>query len=112
MLREYPQLRTSGMFPMGGPMTKGFPLAALPGGPVAAGGLAVIRIRLLPHVGSPEDALLQVNCARGKVPGERPTDGVKLTIAGGPSFEEQVSGRTILLMRWPMPNLAWKDVPR
>jgi hypothetical protein len=112
MLREYPQLAMSGMFPMGGPMTKGLPLAASLGGPVAAGGLAAIRIRLLPDAGSPEDALLRVNCARGKVPEERQTDGVKVAIAGGPSFEEQVSGRTLFLMRRPMPNPAWKDLPR
>jgi hypothetical protein len=109
MLRDYPQLRTSGVFPMGGPMSKGVPLL---GGPVAEGGLAVIRIRLLPDVGAPEDALLRVNCAKGRVPDEGQTDGVKLAVAGGPSFEEQVSGRTLFLLRRPMPNFVWKDVPR
>jgi hypothetical protein len=78
-------------------------------GPVAAGGLAVIRIRLLPDAGSPTDAILRVNCARGKVPAEEQSDGVRLTITGGPVFDEQVSGRTVFLLQRPMPNFAWKQ---
>jgi hypothetical protein len=111
MLRDYPQVTTAGVLPVGG-AKMGVPLAALLDGPLAAGGLAVIRIRLLPDVGSPEDALLRVNCARGKVPEAEQTDGVKLAITSGPSFEEQVSGRTILLLRRLMPHLAPKEPPK
>jgi hypothetical protein len=77
---------------------------------MAAGGLAVIRIRLLPDAGSPADALLWVNCAKGQVPLEEPSDGVRLTITGGPVFDEAVSGRTIFLLQQHLPNFAWKNV--
>jgi len=86
------------------------PMAGMMTGPVAAGGLAVIHIRLLPDAGSPRDAVLQVNCAKGKVPPDRPGDGVTLVIqGGGPRFDEQVSGRTVFLLRRPGPNAAWNS---
>ena len=47
-----------------------------------AGGLAVLRIRLLPMWGPPRNAVLQVNCALGKVPEERQTEGIRLTLRG------------------------------
>jgi hypothetical protein len=71
LLRDYPQFRTFGAFSKGdfvkpGPMMAG-PMASMMAGPlagpIAAGGMAVIRIRLLPDAGSPADAVLQVNCA-------------------------------------------------
>jgi hypothetical protein len=43
-------------------------------GSMPAGGLAVLRIRLLPMWGPSRNAVLQVNCALGKVPDEHPTD--------------------------------------
>ena len=97
--------------PMGGLMAGPMGLLAGPfAGPVAAGGLAVMRIRLLPDTGSPTDAVLQVNCAKGKVPPDRPGDGVTLVIkGGGPRFDEQVSGRTVFLLRRPGPNAAWNS---
>jgi len=95
---DYPKLRAFGPF--------GFGKMA---GPVAAGGLAVIRIRLLPDAGSPTDALLRVNCAKGKVPAEEQSDGVRLTITGGPVFDEEVSGRVVFLLQRPGPNFAWKQ---
>jgi hypothetical protein len=68
----------------------------------------VIRIRLLPDAGSPAEAVLQVNCAKGKVLLDQPDDGVTLVIqGGGPRFDEQVSGRTVFLLRRPGPNAAW-----
>lgn len=109
LLRDYPQLRTAGLFAVGGPMMMPGPLGALMSGPLAAGGLAVIRIRLLPDAGTPEDALLRVNCARGKVPEAEQTDSVKLTVTGGPRFDLRVSGRTVFLLQRPLPNLAWKS---
>jgi len=102
---DHPKLRTSGPVAMG---KMPGPVGALMVGPMAAGGLAVIRIRLLPDAGSPRDAVLQVNCAKGKVPPDQPGDGVRLVIqGGGPRFDEQVSGRTVFLLCRPGPNAAW-----
>jgi len=104
---DHPRLRTLGAFPMG---KMPAPMAAIRAGPVAAGGAAVIRIHLLPDAGSPRDAVLQINCAKGKVPPDQPGDGVRLVIeAGGPRFDEQVSGRTVFLLRRPGPNAAWNS---
>jgi hypothetical protein len=67
-----------------------------------AGGLALIRIRLLPDTGSAKEALLQVNCAMGKVPANQQGDGIRLAIQeGGPKFDQKVSGRTVFLLRRP-----------
>jgi len=68
----------------------------------------VIHIRLLPDAGSPGEAILRVNCAKGKVPENEQSDGVRLDITGGPAFEEPVSGRTLFLLQRPGPNLGWK----
>lgn len=105
---DYPKLRAFGPSPMGFGKMAG-PPAAMMAGPMAAGGLAVIRIRLLPDTGSPRDAVLQINCAKGKVPEEKQTDGVRLTITGGRSFDEEVSGRTVFLLQRPGPNPAWNS---
>jgi hypothetical protein len=103
---DYPKLRAFGPFAMGlGKMAR--PMAGMMAGPVAAGGVAIIRIRLLPDAGSPAEAVLQVNCAKGKVPADAQSDGARLTITGGPAFDEQVSGRAIFLLQRPGPNFAW-----
>jgi len=73
-------------------------------GPIAAGGLAVIRIHLLPDAGTPADALLQVNCARGKAPEGAQSDAVRLTITGGLQFDEPLAGRTVFLLLRPQRN--------
>lgn len=96
--RDYPQLRSIGRFGIRGPMS----------GPVVAGGRAVIRIRLLPDAARPEDAILQVTCAKGKLPEEQPNDGVRLKTSGGLSFEEEVSGHTVFLLQRPGPMLPVK----
>ncbi|HUJ32106.1 MAG TPA: hypothetical protein VLY23_12550 [Candidatus Acidoferrum sp.] len=68
-------------------------------GPTAAGGLAVVRIRLFPLAGAPQNALLQVNCALGDVPRERQVEGIRLTLErNGVEFSEEVSGRVMLLV--------------
>jgi hypothetical protein len=104
--REYPQFRA---LPVGKIPP---PLAAIMTLPVAAGGLAVIRIRLLPDAGTPADAVLRVNCAKGNVPPDASGDGVKLFLDGGsPVFDEQVRGRTLFLLRRPGPNFGWKQAP-
>jgi hypothetical protein len=67
-------------------------------GSVPAGGLAVMRIRLLPMWGPSTNAVLQVNCALGKVPDEHPTDGIRLTLEGGGEFDQEQSGRTMFVL--------------
>jgi hypothetical protein len=110
LLRDYPQFRRLGLFVMAGLKMPGpmvGPMAGLAAGPIAAGGVAVIRIRLLAD--GPGDAILRVDCAKGKVPEDEPGDGVRLTIeGGGPAFDEQVSGRAVFLLQRPGPNFAWK----
>ena len=111
LLSDQPQFRRLAPLPMGGMMPG--PMARLMAGPIAAGGVAVIRIRfyrLLPDAGSPTDALLQVNCAKGKVPEDGQGDGIRLTIeGGGPVFDEQLSGHIVFMLRRPAPNFAWKE---
>jgi hypothetical protein len=68
-------------------------------GSMPAGGLAVFRIRLLPVWGGPKTALLQVNCAIGKVPAEHQTEGIRLAFeGGGGEFNEEISGRVLFLL--------------
>jgi hypothetical protein len=103
---DYPKLRAFGALPMG---KMPGPMAAMMAGPIAAGGLATVRIRLWPDAGIPRDAMLQVNCAKGKVPAGEQSDGVRLTITGGPEFDEEISGRALFLVQRPGPNSEWKD---
>jgi len=112
LLRDYPQFRRLGLFVMAGPKMPGpmaGPMAGLMAGPIAAGGVAVIRIRLLADAGSSGEAILRVTCAKGKVPEDEQSDGVRLDITGGPAFDEQVSGRTVFLLQRPGPNFGWKQ---
>jgi hypothetical protein len=69
-------------------------------GSVPSGGLAVIRIRLLPMRGPARTAVLQVNCALGKVPDERQTEGIRLSFeGGGGEFDQEIGGRTMFISR-------------
>jgi hypothetical protein len=78
-------------------------------GSTAAGGLAVLRVRLLPVLGLARNATLQVNCALGKVPDEHPVEGVRLALeGGGAEFDEEVSGRTLFLLTRPGAGAAAK----
>jgi hypothetical protein len=71
-------------------------------GSVPSGGLAVIRIRLLPMWGPSRTAVLQVNCALGKVPDEHQTEGIKLGFeGGGGEFDEELSGRIMFISTRP-----------
>jgi hypothetical protein len=71
-------------------------------GPMPAGGLAVLRIRLLPMLGFAKTATLQVNCALGKVPDEHQVEGIRLAFEGrGAEFDEEISGRALLLLTRP-----------
>ena len=67
--------------------------------PVAAGGLAVMCVRLLPVLGFARNAILRVTCAFGKAPAERVVEGIRLAVEGGDAaFDEEVSGRTLFLL--------------
>jgi hypothetical protein len=77
-------------------------------GSMPAGGLAVLRIRLLPMWGLPKTAKLEVNCALGKVPPEHPTEGIKLAFEGDGEFNEEVSGRTMFLSTRPVTGASPK----
>ena len=78
-------------------------------GSMAAGGLAVMRIRLLPVRGLSRTAILQVNCALGKVPSEHATEGIRLALeGGGVEYDEEVSGRAIFLLMKPGADTAAK----
>jgi hypothetical protein len=78
-------------------------------GSMPAGGLAVLRIRLLPVLGIAKNATLQVNCALGKVPDEHPTEGIRLAFEGrGVEFDEEISGRALFLLTRPGASAAAK----
>ncbi len=71
-------------------------------GSMPAGGLAVLRIRLLPALGFAKNATLQVNCALGKVPDEHRTEGIRLAFErSGIEFDEEISGRALFLLTIP-----------
>jgi hypothetical protein len=76
---------------------------------VPAGGLAVLRIRLLPVWGFSKNATLQVNCALGKVPSEHPVEGIRLAFEkGGVEFDEEIGGRALFLLTRPGASAAPK----
>jgi len=88
-----------------------FGLKRLPmfSGPMPAGGLAVLRIRLMPVSGFAKNATLQVNCALGRVSDEHPTEGIRLAFErGGVEFDEEVSGRALFLLTKPGASAAAK----
>jgi hypothetical protein len=81
-------------------------------GPMPAGGLAVLRIRLLPMWGPSRTAVLQVNCALGKVPEERQTEGIRLTFEGGAGeLDQEISGRTVFVLTRQGATPAQKKPP-
>lgn len=94
--------------PQFGPQQFGPRRMLLFAGSMPAGGLAVLRIRLLPMWGPPRNAVLQVNCALGKVPEERQTEGIRLTLEGGGEFDQEISGRTMFVLTRPGANTAPK----
>ena len=78
-------------------------------GSMLAGGLAVFRIRFLPMWGISKTAVLQVNCALGKVPSEHQVEGRRLAFEGSRvEFDEEVSGRTLFLLTRPGASAASK----
>jgi hypothetical protein len=76
---------------------------------MAAGGLAVLRIRLMPVSGLAKSATLEVNCPLGKMPDEHQVEGIRLAFEGrGAEFDEEVSGRTLFLLTRPGASAAAK----
>jgi hypothetical protein len=74
---------------------KGLPIFS---GSMPTGGLAVFRIRLLPMSGALKTALLQANCALGKVPAEREIEGIRLSFErNGIEFAQEAGGRVMFL---------------
>jgi hypothetical protein len=88
-----------------GPQTFGANRLPMSSGPLPTGGLAIFRIRLLPMSGASRMAVLQVNCALGKMPSERSVEGIRLTLEkNGTDFSEEVSGRVMFLLMRPEAN--------
>ena len=86
---------------LGGPQI-GFTRLPVSSGPLPTGGLATFRVLLTPVSGMTKTAVLQVNCARGKVPDEHQVEGVRLAFeGGGVAFDEEVSGSTLFLLTRP-----------
>ena len=91
LMRDKRPSNSLGMFPMG-----------LLTGPLPTGGLALLRIQLLPDAGKPKEAFLQVNCAIGKVPENQQGDGIRLAVkADDLKFDQKVSGRTMFVLTRP-----------
>jgi hypothetical protein len=66
---------------------------------MSAGSLAVLHIHLLPMRGAEKTATLQVSCARGRVPADQTTDGIRLAVDGGSEeFNQAISGRTLFVL--------------
>jgi hypothetical protein len=103
-----PGARMQAGSPFGPPQFGPRRMLMLPGS-TPAGGLAVFHIRLLPMWGPSRTAVLQVNCALGKVPDEHPTEGIRLAFSGGGGeFDEEVSGRTMFVLTRPGTSPAAK----
>lgn len=86
---------------------------AVPPSSTPTGGLAVLRIRLLPTRGLSRSAVLEVNCALGDVPPERSVEGIRLKLEkNGPEFSEEVSGRVMFLLMPPKVSTPVKTPQR
>ena len=77
--------------------------------PVPVGGLALFRIRLLPALGMPMSAVLQVNCALADAPRDRSADGIRLKLERSPAeFSEEMGGSVVFLVMPPQPTAPGK----
>lgn len=78
--------------------------------PMPIGGLAVFRIRLLPAVGTPMSAVLQVNCALADAPRDRSADGIRLKLDKSPTeFSEELGGSVMFLVMPPQHSAPGKN---
>ena len=99
LMRDKRLSKSLGLFPMG-----------FFNGPLPTGGLALLRIQLLPDAGKPKDAILQVNCAIGKVPENQKRDGIKLAVISDElKFDQKVSGRTMFMLTKPWVSVTSKS---
>ncbi|HXY00556.1 MAG TPA: hypothetical protein VEI54_06520 [Candidatus Limnocylindrales bacterium] len=70
--------------------------------PMPIGGLAVIRIRLVPIQGPATNAVLEVNCTLGEVPRERSVEGIRLKLEkNNAEYSEETGGRVMILALRP-----------
>jgi hypothetical protein len=77
--------------------------------PMPAGGLAVLRIQLVPMSGFSRSATLQVNCPLGKVPDDHQVEGIRLLFDhGATQFDEEIGGHALFLLARPEPTAAAK----
>lgn len=81
-----------------GPQLPSLKRLSMPSSPMPTGGLAVLRIRLLPVRGPSRTAVLEVNCTLGDVPRERSVEGIRLRFEGNANdFSEETGGRVLFL---------------
>jgi hypothetical protein len=76
------------------------PNRAMPhSGYIPLGGLAILRIDLLPVSGVAKSVQLEMNCALGNVPRERSVEGIRLLSDGsGAKYSEEDGGRVMFLL--------------
>jgi hypothetical protein len=81
-------------------------------GAVPTGGLAILRILLVPLSGPPQTAMLQVNCALGDVPKEHSVEGIRITVESRNAvYPEETSGRVMFLSKRPETSVSGKTHP-
>jgi len=80
--------------------------------PMPAGGLAVLRIQLVPMSGYARSATLKVNCPLGKVPDDHQVEGIRLLFDHGTTqFDQEIGGHALFLLTRPGPPTAAKAAP-
>ena len=81
-----------------GPTLPGFKGILIPWGSKPTGGLAELRIQLVPTWGASTTAVLQMNSALGDVPHEKSVEGIRISLeTNGGEFSEEVGGRVMFL---------------
>lgn len=84
-----------------------FPAAVIP-----SGGLAKLKILLLPVSAPPAKATLQLNCALGDIPRERSVEGIRLTLEKADTdFSEELHGRIMFLATQPVHSQQRSTTP-
>jgi hypothetical protein len=94
-----------------GPQTFGAKRLPMSPGPLPTGGLAVLRISLVPVSvsGASKTAVLQINCALGNAPRDRSVEGIRLAFERNPTeFSEEAGGRVMFLSTQARANMAGK----
>jgi hypothetical protein len=82
-----------------GPQVMGPKRSQILSGVMPTGGLAILRILLMPVSGNARTGELQINCTLGNVPSERSVEGIRLVFDGGGNvFSEVTVGRVMFLL--------------